>query len=142
MWIAGSASCREKGVQDCDELPGVKRLGQEVFPQRAVPLGSLLLIQGGYDHPDGGTGCACGAAEEVQDRSALAIGELEVEDYGVGRLLLEDAQGFAARTYHGDGEPRVAQAEAQYSAYRFVVFDYQYLRRDISRGGRRRSSAG
>ena len=138
----GSASCREKGVQDCDELPGVKRLGQEVVPQRAVPLGGLLLIQGGYDHPDGSIGCALRAAERLQDRSALAIGELEVEDYSVGRLLLEDAQGLAARTHHGDGEPRLAQAEAQYSAYRFVVFDYQYLRRAISRGGRRLSSVG
>jgi len=107
-----------------------------VTPQGAKSLRGCLLVQGGHDHPDRRVGCPfVGAAEPVQDGSTLAVGELEVEEDGVWRLLLENAKRFASRGYLAGVKSRLAEAEAQHSRDRLVVLDDKHLRPAISRLG-------
>ena len=90
--VADSALRCEEGLEYGDELPGVEGLGEEVPAQGAESFGGLLAVQGGYDNPDGSVGwLLVRGAEQLQDRSTLAVGKLEVEDRGVRGTLLEDA---------------------------------------------------
>ena len=132
-WLVGFLLRQEKGFQHRDELPGVERLGQEVTPQGAVAPGRLLAIQGGDDDPAGRVRCPLvGAAEPVEDRSSLAIGELEVEDRGVRGLSLQEAQGFASSGYLAAVKPRLAQAKPQHPGYPLVILDDEYSRLAIA----------
>ena len=112
-------------------------------PQGTKSLRGCLLVQGGHDHPHRRVGCQfVGAAEPVQDGSTPAIWELEIEENGVWRLLLEDAKPFASRGYLAGVKPRLAEADAQYSGDRLVVLDDKDLRPAISRLGRRLANLG
>jgi hypothetical protein len=65
-------------------------------------------------------------AKPVQDAASLAVGEAQVQDHRLQRLVLQDLQGFSATSRLGDLEAGVAKGEPEHSSDAPVVLNDQH----------------